>query len=77
VTAATMLGSVMPRRSRAWSRYAFIAIRIDSVPPVVKAPTQPEWPWYRLMTIWITSASICRVAGWMAACSGLVNANIP
>ena len=54
-----------------------MAMRMDSVPPVVKAPhASPCLPLNKLTTIWTTSASICRTAGCMAGWRGLVNAHI-
>ena len=47
----TMLGSEMPLVALPQSRYALIAMRIDSVPPDVKAPQLPGGPLYILSTI--------------------------
>ena len=77
VTGATISGSAIPRRSRAKSRYAFMASRMLSVPPELTAPTTgpacPACPAPSMCAVIETiSASNLVALGHRSGCSGLL-----
>ena len=72
-----MTGFLMPLTSRAQSRYALQANRMDSVPPEVTAPHDSGPPLKRLQQIRTISASIFRIPGNASGWSGFVQAAMP